>query len=308
MPTPHLTVAILTFRRPDQLDAGLDSVTQRVLEAEDVDARILVIDNDPEGSAREVAAAPRGLPVDYVVEPRPGIAAARNRALAEAAGSRLLVFIDDDEIAQPGWLTALVDTWRSTGADAVQGRLVTVFPDDVDPYIVAGGFFERPVHETGTKLPAGASFNLLVDLDTVRRLGLRFDETLGLGGGEDTVFTSRIVRGGGTIVACRDSVAHDPLAPERATRAWVRRRAFSQGAVLQDTRLRLTSSRRERLLVRTKGVIGGSARVIVGGARGIVGLATGDLRRRARGERVARRGLGVLARSIGYRHRTYRRT
>ena len=308
MPAPRLTVAVLTFRRPEQLDAALDAVAARVVEAADrADAEILVVDNDPAGSAREVAGRPRGHAVRYVVEERPGIAAARNRALDEAADSRILVFIDDDEIAQPGWLNALVDTWTSTGADAVQGRLVTELPGDVDPYITAGGFFERPLHRTGASLPAAATFNLLLDLDTVRRLGLRFDSGLGLAGGEDSIFTSQLVRGGGTIVACSESVAVDPLAPERATVAWVRRRAFAQGTVLQNTRLRLAASPLRRAAIRLAGVGGGIARIASGSVKALAGRVTGDLRRRARGERVALRGLGVLARSVGYSHRTYRR-
>ena len=308
MPLPRLTVAMLTFRRPEQLDAALDSVVARVTEAAPlVDADILVVDNDPAASARVVAERPRRHGVRYVVESTPGIAAARNRALDECAGSRLLVFIDDDEIAQQGWLTALVETWRETGADAVQGRLVTSLPDGVDPYIVAGGFFDRPVRPTGTALPAAATFNLLLDLDTVRAQQLRFDPTLGLSGGEDSIFTSLLVRGGGRIVACAESVAIDPLAPERATIPWVRGRAFAQGTVLQNTRIRLAASKVGRVKVRAAGGVGGLARLGAGAARAVVGRVTGDLARRARGERVALRGLGVLARSVGYRHRTYRR-
>ena len=309
MPSPRLTVAVLTFRRPEQLDAALDAIVPRVAECDGrVEAEILVVDNDPAASARDVGERPRGIPVRYVVESTPGIAAARNRALDEASDRRLLVFIDDDEIAQPGWLASLLDTWERTGADAVQGRLVTALPDDVDPYIVAGGFFERPVRETGTPLPAAATFNLLLDLDTVRRLGLRFDAHLGLAGGEDSIFTSLLVRGGGRIVACAESIAVDPLAPERATVAWVRGRAFAQGTVLQNTRLRLAPSPRRRLVARLAGIGGGLARMLSGMLRAALGLVTRDLSRRARGERVALRGLGVLARSVGYRHRTYRRT
>lgn len=305
---PRLTVAVLTFRRPDRLAVALDALVERVTEAQTLaDAEILVVDNDPAGSASAVAARPRTQPVRYVVEQQPGIAAARNRALDEASGSRLLAFIDDDEIAQPGWLTSLLETWTSTGADAVQGRLVTSLPEDVDPYIVEGGFFERPVRVTGEPLPAAATFNLLLDLDTVRRLRLRFDTGLGLAGGEDSIFTALLVRGGGRIVACSESVAVDPLAPERATVSWVRGRAFAQGTVLQNTRLRLAGSPTKRLVVRIAGVGGGIARIGSGLLRAGLGRVRRDLGRRARGERVALRGLGVLARSVGYRHATYRR-
>ena len=47
--------------------------------------------------------------IRYVHEAEPGIVAARNRALDEASGD-VLVFIDDDEIALPGWPNGLLET------------------------------------------------------------------------------------------------------------------------------------------------------------------------------------------------------
>src|SRR3712207_5378192 len=94
--TVHVTVAIPTYRRPDRLRRLVPLVLDQAREGS-ADGRylvdVLVVDNDPEGSG---AAAASGHPVRYVAEPTPGIAAARNRAIDEAAGSRLLAFIDDD--------------------------------------------------------------------------------------------------------------------------------------------------------------------------------------------------------------------
>lgn len=308
MPEPELTVAILTFRRPSQLSANLDAVAARVQDAAGM-ARgsILVVDNDPERSAEAVVTGSRSVPIRYVCEPTPGIPAARNRALDEAAESRLLAFIDDDEIPEDGWLVHLLDTWRTTGADAVMGRVISQLPDEVDPWVVAGGFFSRPSRPTGTRLEAAATGNLLLDLDTVRRLGLRFDESLGLAGGEDSVFTTQLTRGGGVIVWCQESVTLDPVTPERATRAWARHRAFSHGNVLERTRLRLAGSRRRRLFERTSGVAGGAARIVVGALRVVWGTIARDLRHRVRGERGILRGAGVLSGALGYHHSEYRR-
>lgn len=283
---------------------------ERILELDSRDGvRIVVVDNDPEESGRATAVAgPRAVPIEYVVEAKPGIAAARNRALDACADSRLLAFIDDDEVPAQGWLTALLAAWRTFQADAVMGRVISLLPDEVDPWIPAGGFFERPVHATGTRLDAAATFNVLVDLDTVRRFALRFDESLGLSGGEDTIFFRQLVRAGGTIVACEESVATDPLDGERATRRWVHRRAISQGSVLQTTRLRLASSRSARFLTRAQGIAGGFARIGAGCGLVMVGVATWSLARRARGSRMVLRGCGVLIASLGLRYRTYRRT
>lgn len=308
MMLPDLTVAILTYRRPDQLAANLVAVCVGIRNVDGAaHSRVLIVDNDPDGSAEEVAHRPWPVLVEYVHEPRPGIPAARNRALAESRRSRLLAFIDDDEIPEERWLVHLVETWRRTGADAVMGRVVSELPPDSDPYLSAGGFFNRPSRPTGTVLSAAATGNLLLDLDTVRRLQLKFDDRLGLAGGEDTVFTTQLARRGGLIVWCQESVTVDPVTPQRATRAWARRRAFSHGNVLQRTRLVLAPTSFARASQRAGGLAGGAARIAVGVAGWVAGVLARDLRHRVRGERAILRGAGVFMGSVGYQHHEYRR-
>ena len=65
-----------------------------------------MIDNDPEGSAADAVGAAGPVAASATCTSRgPGISAARNRALDEAADADLLVFIDDDELPSPtaGW-------------------------------------------------------------------------------------------------------------------------------------------------------------------------------------------------------------
>src|SRR4051794_41594780 len=109
-----------TFRRPERLAAAIPALIEQGKQLSSP-ARILLVDNDPEQSAQDAVRPWLGPTVDYVWEPEPGIAAARNRAIDESAESDLLVFIDDDEIPQPGWLAALVQAWREWGCAAVAG-------------------------------------------------------------------------------------------------------------------------------------------------------------------------------------------
>jgi hypothetical protein len=98
---PLATVAICTRERPDDL--------ARTLVAVHAAARgrpILVIDNRPHSDrTREAAAAwPQ---VQYVREDRPGLNAARNRALREAR-TEIVAFTDDDAAPEAQWLDALL--------------------------------------------------------------------------------------------------------------------------------------------------------------------------------------------------------
>ncbi|UBH07456.1 hypothetical protein K8P10_002967 [Leucobacter sp. Psy1] len=310
---PSVVIAIPTFRRPDRLADLLEGLPRRIAEAEALAAcRVLIVDNDPEGSAEAVAhtaGAADALALTYVREDTPGIAAARSRALAESATDDLLAFIDDDEVPREGWLSALLETHAGTGASAVMGRVVTRFPDDVDPWVLAGGYFQRPSRETGTRLPIAATGNLLLDLRVIRRLGLDFDDRLGLAGGEDSVFTRELVRRGGTIVWCQESVAVDHIEPDRLTRDALLRRAFAHGNV--EARIRLAevdgAGRRVRWGVRSRVFLRGLARVVLGSARTAAGRVTRNLAHDARGRRTSHRGAGMLSAARGTTFEEYRR-
>ena len=85
--TRHVTIAVMTFRRPDDIS---DLLPKLIEQAED-NARmgtvieVLVVDNDPDGGAREqvlTTASSASMEVRYENETTPGISAARNRAMA----------------------------------------------------------------------------------------------------------------------------------------------------------------------------------------------------------------------------------
>jgi succinoglycan biosynthesis protein ExoM len=54
------------------------------------------------------------------------ISVARNACL-DAATAPLVAFIDDDEVASPEWLVALVGTWESSNADVVLGPVQALY-------------------------------------------------------------------------------------------------------------------------------------------------------------------------------------
>lgn len=302
----RVTVAIPTYRRPARLRMLLQALPARIDEVPDAVIDVLVVDNDPEGSG-EPATTGSGLELRYVCEPTPGIAAVRNRVLDECEQSDLIAFIDDDEIPRPLWLSSLLSTWAEHRSSAVMGRVISVLDDDVDPWVVATGTFTRVPKPTGTPLEVAASGNLLLDREQVRALRVRFDESLGLGGGEDTLFSRQLVDRGGTIVYCAESETEDYVVTERLTRAWAKQRAFSSGNTSALLRLRGSRGPLDHLALRARVLGGGSARVAIGAARHLAGRALGRLRHDARGIRTHFRGRGMVAAALGHHHQEYAR-
>ncbi|WP_345710254.1 glycosyltransferase family 2 protein, partial [Kineococcus glutinatus] len=256
-----VVVAVLTYRRPDDLAALLPEVLRQVDDAP-LPARLLVVDNDPAGGARDLVAAVTGGRAAYAHEPRPGIAAARNRALDEAAGDDVLVFLDDDERPGGRWLRDLLDTRAATGAAGVVGPVVSDFAAPLDPWIAAGGFFDRRRLPTGTQVAVAATNNLLLDLRRVRASGVRFDERFGLSGGSDTLFTRQLVAAGLRLVWCDEAVVTDVVPAHRATRGWVLRRALRSGNGWSRTAQAL----------RAPGAARARTRVVLTARRGVRGL------------------------------------
>lgn len=294
-PVGSLAVLVCTFRRPELLAALLGSLAaQRTTRTFDV----VVVDNDPEASAREtVLAAP--LPVRYVVEPEPGIAAARNRALDEASDADTVVFVDDDETVDPGWLEALVATAERFDADVVTGPVVAVLPPHAPRWVRRGGFHQTPNPPEGTVLRAAKSGNTLVRTSALHAdPPMRFDAAFSRSGGSDTELFWRMHQDGARIVWSHDAVAREPVPDSRLRPGWVVRREFRGGAAMG--RMMLRSSPWPVVLAK------GALRTVVGSVRFVLGTLV-NLGPRASDTKVMLFGAGLVAAVLGVRTDEYRR-
>ena len=335
----HLTIAMLTYRRNDYL---AQVIPELLAQADDVsDARttasVLIVDNDPQAGARAVveaaraalageqsqAAEPSGAAdpaaasatsrLVYVHEPEPGIVAGRNRALSQARGSDALVFIDDDEIPSPGWLKALVSTWRAQGCAAVTGPTPPTFEVDPSAWVVASGAFDSWEAADGAQVRSADTGNLLLDLAVVEGLGLRFDPRYGLTGGEDSLFTRQLTRAGGVIRFAAGAVVTKRVPAARARRTWVLERSLRSGSSWARVRIDTagpadgTSGGLARLRLRLGYGIKGLAKAGVDGARAGVARIRGDVPAQARYEVSSRGGLGMVVGALGGHVREYGR-
>src|SRR5512139_1349511 len=120
---PTLTVAFCTFKRADRLETLVTALrAQRC----PVPFEILAVNNNSPDNTLAVLESlqrERGAALRIVTETAPGIVPARNRALAESLDRDILVFIDDDELPQPGLLEAAHDAIVNESAECAGGRV-----------------------------------------------------------------------------------------------------------------------------------------------------------------------------------------
>lgn len=118
------SVIIPTCNRAGQLETTLSSLMQ--LNFEPSEFEIIVIDNGSTDATKDVTLQFIELnnqhSIKYVFDAMPGLLTGRHRGALEAR-SEILVFIDDDIIADKDWLTAITDTFmRLPEAHLVGGK------------------------------------------------------------------------------------------------------------------------------------------------------------------------------------------
>jgi succinoglycan biosynthesis protein ExoM len=309
----HVRVAVLTYKRPQDIADALPRLLTQAesVAAGDVVSDIIVVDNDPEGSARGFvegfASTHPKVAVIYENEVSPGISAARNRALSTAEGVDILVFIDDDERPSERWLALLLETYRSYGSAAVVGPVISEYEVEPDAWVASGRFFDRRRMPTGTELDVAATNNLLLDLGQIRAMELTFDAQFGLSGGGDTMFTRTLHARGGKLIWCDEAIVIDIVPASRVTRDWVLRRAFRSGSSWSVTSLKLADSVKDRVLVKLRLTGRGSVRVAGGAIRFVAGTVGRSMAQRAKGQRTIARGAGMLSGAWGYVYSEYKR-
>ena len=178
-------------------------------------------------TAVAAASFPAEVPVSIVDSPRNDIATGRNLAI-DAATHPLVAFVDDDERPAPDWLARLVETRTATGADAVAGPVIPVFPPGTAHWIRHMDLHNAAGRRDRDGMPFAPAGNFLMDRDIAA--AVRFDETFGRRGGSDTDFFLRVRARGGRIVWAAKAVVHEDISPAQASARATLRRCLLQGS------------------------------------------------------------------------------
>ena len=298
-PAPEVVIGLPTFHRPAELSRALPALADQVRTLRGANARVVVVDNAPEAEAREIVESRADHKISYVHEPRPGISAARNRAITEAGPADALVCIDDDEVPQDGWLQALVDGWQRWGCAAVTGPVSPVFEGEADSWVRASGVFARAERTTGSANTGALSGNLLLDLRVLRRHGLYFDEEFGLTGGSDTMLAHSLRAAGEQIRWCQEAEVTEYVPASRSQRDWVFRRTMRTSNTWSRVGMALASTPASRTGKRAELTARGVYRLTRGTALRAGAIARRDVGTDARGAMDVASGLGLLMGAYG---------
>jgi glucosyl-dolichyl phosphate glucuronosyltransferase len=237
---PVVSVIICTHNRVNDLSVAIASIT-----SQDVDKasyEILVVDNASTDATREFVCA-RSIQVSnlkYISESVLGLSRARNAGLRTAKG-RYVAYIDDDAIADPGWLSQIPVAFEVGGPDVgcVAGRIDPIWGAPRPPWLhdhLLGCISVLDCSPVATRLknhqePFGA--NVIYRRDALLRVR-GFSIHLGRKGSRllsnEEILLHRQLKslGYATYYDPRISVRHHVPA-QRLTKSWFRKRAYWQG-------------------------------------------------------------------------------
>jgi len=198
---PWVTVAVCTRDRVDHLERCLSAIERLTYPRLDV----LVIDNAPGTAAAERLVRDKFTWVRYIVEPRPGLDWARNRAIREAYGD-ILAFTDDDVAVTPGWIDAVVRVFAEDVRIMAVTGLVIPYELETEAQILferyggfQKGFQRKTVFLQGGKNRFHKSHLAAGDLGTGANMAFRRSLFDVIGGFDPALDAGTVTGGGGDL-------------------------------------------------------------------------------------------------------------
>ena len=236
-----LSVIICTYNRDKHIYNALKSIA---LSNFPVDLyEILVINNNStdttENECERFYSDFKGINYHYFVEKNQGLSPARNRGIAEANGE-IIIFLDDDAVAEPDYLTKMFDFFESKpDAAACGGRIYPRFetkrPRWMSRFLVSLtssiDLGNNVKIFSNRQFPVGA--NMAVRKQMFEKYGL-FNPNLGrkgnsLDGAEEKDLFYRMMAAGEKIYYVPDAIVYHYVPDKRLTFDFFKRQAIGIG-------------------------------------------------------------------------------
>jgi glycosyltransferase involved in cell wall biosynthesis len=236
---PIVSVVICTHNRGFYLRKAIASVVGQDMPASEYE--LIIVDNKSTDDTAEVAASFAAPNVRYIHEPQLGLCFARNTGWRNAAGT-YVAYLDDDAIAEPGWLASIKAAFESDPAAGVVGGKVDPIWEGERPAwmsdnvsfsltIVDWSIEPKQIPDVRVEWLVGA--NMAIPRSVLAEVG-GFDPRLDrigtnmLSGGD--VFLQKQILGRGYTCLYHPGMAVRHLVPpSRLHKKWFRRRYYWQG-------------------------------------------------------------------------------
>ena len=252
------TVVICTHNRAHLLEECVDSVVVACRLIPRIE--ILIVDNASTDNTKSVSAAlsSRYEQVRVLQEPSLGLSNARNLGL-RSSNSDYVIFLDDDGVVGPGWITSLTKP-LSTNPDVVGvgGKIEVHFPPSLPPWITPGSLRFYGDYDLGPSeklvdwVPGGNSAwsrQWLLEMSG-------FNSKLGrvgkssVGGSEESEICRLAMDEGKLLLYSPEAKMLHRVQQEKISLLWLLQRYFGQGLMgvrLQDLRGELPEDRKKML-------------------------------------------------------------
>lgn len=295
----RVAVCVTTRNRERMLGALLDSFAAMAL-PEDAETVFVIVENNEAATMdRPVAAFRAQMPetrVLYEVETDLGIPLARNAAcrIAVREAADLVLFVDDDEFVDAGWLTQIVQCYRETAAMLIGGPVMPV--EERGSASLWSGMIRKGIehryrekseralarHREGSpERITIVTNNWLADARIFTEHDIWFDVSLRHTGGSDTQFCRDVRRAGLSTAWCPEAIVYETIPGERATFGYQYRRAMEQSRTSLSAKLRDKGTARAALeaapvvVLRALSMLGVALSLPVTRGPGLIRLARG---------------------------------
>lgn len=212
------TIGVCTYKRPKMLSKCLNSLLAQEV-PNHVVLHIVVVDNDVTQSGKRTFVEFANLCghwTSYQCQPKRGIAAARNvaREYALSHDADYLLFIDDDEEADPNWVNSLLHP-DYANTPILCGWNIMDYPPSVPEWARGKA---KPGPKEGERCFTGFG-NARIAREVFEKI--KFDESLGLAGGEDGQFAAEAMQLGHRGCFTRRAITFEYAHPIRYTLAGI---------------------------------------------------------------------------------------
>ncbi len=221
-----LKICICTRRREEGLHRLLSSLENMYI-PDYINVGIIIVENDLYRNSEYLVIEFNNISkfkIEYYLEPKRGLAFARNRSVYEASGCDFCCFVDDDQIVDTNWLFELLKCQREFNSDGVWGPNPPIFDRKVSKAMRK--FHSPRMFEYGAIVNEAATNCLLLKKSILDLVDGPFDERFNFTGGEDSYLTKSLIKLGKEIRFNPNAIAYEIIPEARTKLRFIIHRSF----------------------------------------------------------------------------------